>query len=94
MGDDNDLGPTVGEPSVEDFEAAAEERPQVGVTPVLVKVLKSAGVLFVVVALLLYLVAPFYNTFTRVPHGWPTPRPGTRQIPVAPEPTSTPVRRA
>ncbi len=94
MSDDHDLGPTVEEPSAEDFEAAAEERPQVGVRSVLVRILKSIGVLFVVLALLIYLVVPLYHTIKSVPYGRPTPSPGTRQIPVAPEPTSTPLRRA
>jgi hypothetical protein len=92
--DDHGPGPTPDEPSPEDFEAAAEERPPVGTRSVLVRVLKAAGVLFVVVALLFYLVAPFYATFRGVRHDWPAPLPNARQIPVAPEPTSTPVRRA
>ena len=93
MSDDGEHCSTVEEPSAEDFEAAADERPQAGAEPVLLRILKSIGVLFVVVALLLYLVSPFYNTFTSVPHGWPAPRPRARQIPVVPEPTSTPLRQ-
>jgi hypothetical protein len=94
VSDDDDFGTTVEEPSAEDFEAAAEERPQNGKRSVLVRILRAAGVLFVVVALLLYFVVPFYDTFKGVPYDWRRPLPDVRQIPVAPEPTSTPVRRA
>jgi hypothetical protein len=93
VSDDHDPGPTAEEPSAEDFEAAAEERPDVGVRPLLVRVLKFIGVLFVVLALLLYLVVPFYMTYVNVPDGRSGPRPGPRPIPSAPEPTSTPLRR-
>jgi hypothetical protein len=88
--DDHDLGTTVEEPSAEDFEAAAEEEPQVGARPVLVRILKAVGALFVVLALLLYLIVPFYSTFRRAQDDWGRPNTGIRQIPVAPEPTSTP----
>jgi hypothetical protein len=88
--DDHDLGTTVEEPSAEDFEAAAEEEPQVGARVVLVRILKSVGVLFVILALLLYFVIPFYSTFRRVQDDWRRPNTEIRQIPVAPEPTSTP----
>lgn len=93
MSDDHDLGRTAEEPSAEDFEAAAEERPRAGVGSVLVRILKSVGVLFVVLALLVYFAIPYYNAFEGVPRGRPGPHPGTRPIPLAPEPTSTPVRR-
>ena len=82
------------EPSVEDFEAAAQERPPTGVRPVLIRILKSIGILFVVLALLLYLVVPLRNAVWGPAHDWPRPGTGPQQIPVAPEPTSTPVRRA
>ena len=88
--DDHDVGTTVEEPSEEDFEAAAEEEPPVGAAVVLVRILKAVGVLFVILALLLYFVIPFYGTFTRAHNEGRTPSPEIRQIPVAPEPTSTP----
>jgi hypothetical protein len=91
--DECDPGPTLEDPSPEDFEAAAEELPPVGTRSALVRILRAAGVLFVVIALLFYLVGPFYDTFRRVQHDWPRPFPNTRPTPVAPEPTSTPVRR-
>lgn len=93
MDDERGPGPDAEEPSAEDFEAAAEEQPQAGVRPVLVRVLKTIAVLFVVLALLLYLVGPFYDAVKGVPQGGAGPRPSPRPIPTAPEPTSTPLRR-
>jgi hypothetical protein len=92
--EDHDFETTPEEPSAEDFEAAAEERPQVRTSSVLVRILKAVGALFVVIALLLYLVVPFYDMFRGVPYDWRRPLPNVRPIPVAPEPTSAPVGRA
>ena len=94
MTEDHDFETTPEEPSAEDFEAAAEERPQVGTRSVLVRILRAIGALFVALALLLYIVVPFYDMFTGVPYDWRSPLPNVRPIPVAPEPTSTPLRRA
>jgi hypothetical protein len=94
MIDGDDLRTTAEEPSAEDFQAAEEELPPRGVRSALVRILTSVGIVFVVVALLVYIVVPFYITLRGAAYDSPRPRSGIRQIPVAPEPTSAPVRRA
>ena len=85
MTDESDLWTVVDEPSMEDFEAAEEDEPQVGA-----RVLRVVGVLLVILALLLYFVAPFYNFFSSVPYHWLRPSTGTHAIPLAPEHKSSP----
>lgn len=69
MTDASDLWTVADEPSMEDFEAAEEEEPQVGA-----RILRVVGVLLVILALLLYFVAPFYNFFSSLRRGWPRAR--------------------
>ena len=88
--DGSDLWTVVDEPSVEDFRAAEEEEPQVGARSVLVRILRFVGVLLVILALLFYLVAPFYNFFSSVTYHWLRPNTGTHMIPLAPEHKSSP----
>jgi hypothetical protein len=79
------------EPSLEDFEAAEQEEPQVGAKAGLVRALRVAGVLLVVLALVLYyFVVPFSNVFSSVASHWRRPASGTRTIPLAPARRSSP----
>ncbi len=94
MTDASGLRTVVDEPSMEDFEAAEEEQPQVGARVVLIRILRVVGVLLVILALLLYFVAPFYNSFWSVRYQWLRPNTGTHTIPLAPEHKSNPKRSA
>ena len=78
------------EPSTEDFEAAGEEVPALGPRAVLARIVRTVGVLFLVVALLLYFVAPFRSAFIGVLHQLRLPIPKLQSIPLAPEPRSNP----
>ena len=78
------------EPSWEDFDAAEEEEPKARARAVLVRILRIVGVLLVIVALLLYFIAPFNNIFGSAPIRWFRPDTGTRPIPLAPAPKTSP----
>lgn len=78
------------EPSLEEFEAAEREEPQAGARIVLFRILRTVGVLFVVLALVVYFAVPVRSFFIRVTHEWRRPRTGIQKLPVAPEPTSSP----
>lgn len=93
MTDDQDPAETPDEPSDEDFEAAEEEGREVRPPSAFVRILRAIGVLFVVLALLLYFVVPFYDMVRGVPYDWRRPLHNVQPIPVAPEPTIPPVRR-
>jgi hypothetical protein len=92
--DESDLWTVVDEPSMEDFDAAEEEEPQAGARVVLIRILRVVGVLLVVLALVLYIVVPFYSSFWSVPYQWLRPNTGTHTIPLAPEHRSSPKRSA
>jgi len=91
--DECDVEADVDEPSPEDFAAAEDESPQVGTTAVLARILRTAGVLFVIVALLVYFVVPVRIFVTQVVHDLRRPNTEMRKIPLAPEPTSSPTIR-
>jgi len=91
--DERDVEADVDEPSLEDFAAAEDESPQVGTRAVLVRILRTLGVLFVIVALLAYLVVPVRTFVIQVVHDLGRPNTEMRTIPLAPEPTSSPVIR-
>ena len=78
------------EPSAQDFEAGAQDEPKAGARVVFVRILKAFGVLLVIVALLVYFIAPFNNYLRSVPFHWFHPDSGTRPIPLAPQPQHTP----
>jgi len=90
-----ELQTPVDEPSPEDFEAAEQEaaQPEVGPRSVLVRVLRLAGVLFVVVALVFYLAVPVGVFLSRVSHDWLRPHNPIHSVPLVPEPTATPPAR-
>ena len=90
MTDERDNRTDPDEPSPEDFEAADEHVPALGPSAVLARILRTVGVLFLVVALLLYFVAPFRSAFIGVLHQLRLPTPKLQSIPLAPEPMSNP----
>ena len=91
--DERDVEQDTDEPSLEDFAATEDESPQVGTTAVLARILRTVGVLFVVVALLVYFVVPVRTFVTQVVHDLRRPNTEMRKIPLAPEPTSSPTIR-
>ena len=93
MADECDVEADVDEPSPEDFAAAEDESPQVGMRVVLARILRTVGVLFVIVALLVYLVVPVRTFVAQVVHDLRRPNTEMRKIPLAPEPTSSPTIR-
>lgn len=82
----------VDEPSIEDFEPAEEEGLQLAGSGTPARILRAVGVLLLVVALLLYFVAPYYDLFRRIPNVWRPPSAGTHAIPLAPKPAANPKR--
>jgi hypothetical protein len=88
--DESDLGTPVDEPSLEDFEEAEHEEPQAGARVVLFRILRTVGVVLVVLALVVYFAVPVSSFFVHVTHDWQRPSTGIHAIPVAPEPTSSP----
>ena len=90
MTGERDIWTAGDEPSTEDFEAAEEEASARGPWAVLSKLLRTVGVLLLVVALLLYFVAPFRSVFVDVLHQLRLPIPKLQSIPLAPEPRGNP----
>ena len=88
--DERDVEADTDEPSLEDFEAAEQEEPQAGARVVLFRILRTVGVLLVVLALVVYFAVPVSSFFIHVTHDWRRPSTGIHKIPVAPEPTSSP----
>ncbi len=86
---DNDLWTDADEPSPDDFEAA-EEAPESGATTILVRTLRLVGVLFLILALLLYFVAPFRIAVIGALHELRLPSPKLQQIPLSPQPKENP----
>jgi len=73
-----------------DLAAAAQEEPEDGTGRSRFRVVRLIGTLIVILALLLYFIAPFNNAFRSVPYRWFRPDSGTRPIPLAPVPKSNP----
>jgi hypothetical protein len=86
---DNDLWTAADEPSPDDFEAAEEEPEPVAGT-IAVRILRLVGVLFLILALLLYFVAPFRVAVIGALRELRLPSPKLQQIPLAPEPKDNP----
>jgi hypothetical protein len=86
---DNGLWTDADEPSPDDFEAA-EEEPQAGARMILVRILRLVGVLFLILALLLYFVAPFRVAVIGALRELRLQSPKLQQIPLAPEPKDNP----
>ncbi len=85
VADENHLWAVEDEPSIEDFEAAEEEEQQVGRSAVRFRILRVVGVLFVVLALVFYLVVPANSLFRRLAPRLRLPTIRSRPIPNAPE---------
>jgi hypothetical protein len=90
MADEDDHGTDADEPSLEDFAAAEQEEPQAGARVVRFRFLRRVGVLFVVLALIVYFAVPVTYIFTHGSFGWRRPGTGIHSLPTAPEPTSSP----
>lgn len=78
------------EPSDDEFEAADEERSQVGVQGIVFQIIRRAVALLLVVALALYFATPFTNFFGSVTYSWRHPGSGIHAIPLAPPPKTNP----
>jgi len=87
VADENDLLEVVDEPSPEEFEAAERIEPPVGARAVVFRIARAIGTLLLIVALLLYFVAPFRNAVIRVLDEWHLP---LQSIPLAPGPPDNP----
>jgi hypothetical protein len=88
--DEDDLWTTAEEPSEEDFEAAEREQPPRGPRETLVWILRLVGVLLVILALVLYLVAPYSSLLRGLSGRLRLLGPGIQPIPIAPEPKTVP----
>jgi hypothetical protein len=88
--DGSDLGADADEPSLEDFAAAEQEEPRAGARVALRRTLMAVGVLFVVLALVLYFAVPVTYIFGHVSRIWRRPSIGIHRLPIAPEPMSSP----
>jgi hypothetical protein len=87
MADEDDFISDADEPSPEDFEADEHVEPPGGARAVVFRVLRVAGVLILILALLLYFVVPFRVVALRVLDQLRTP---LQSVPLAPHPKSNP----
>lgn len=87
MPDECDPWTAENEPPPEDFFLDEEEEPPASPRATVLRMLRVAGVLLLVLALLLYFVVPFRVAVVEAWHHWRPPL--MRTIPLAPEPTST-----
>lgn len=93
MIDDTELQSAPDEPSPEDFEAAEMEATGARPRSALVRLLRLAGVLFVVVALLFYLVVPAGVFVQRAASDWLRSNNPIQSIPLAPKRMAPPTGR-
>jgi len=87
VADENQHRRILDEPSTEDFEAAEQVDQPSGAGAVVFRILRVAGVLLLIVALLLYFVMPFRDVVVRVLHQWNLP---LQSLPLAPEHKTNP----
>ena len=91
MSDEADHRPTLDAPSQAEFEAANEELQERGPS-LFVRVIRAIAALIVIAALLFYFVEPFRSVLTVIPLPWRSPNSGTRPIPLAPAPKTSPLQ--